>query len=196
MGELAQPRVRDAKSTRLDILKKASDLFSEKGYAATSMSDLASALGLSKAGIYHHFESKESILKNLVGSTLSEINALLSEYEKLPIDKVDQRQVLQRFAETVYIHRQVIHLVLSQLPVEMKGKENAHSNFIVRLQRILVGDYPSVDSAMRARAALTLIATGFVPPPFDRILGGEEVDLTLLVAIAVETLKLEGVETE
>lgn len=48
--------------SRQDILFTAARLFQEKGYDATSMQDVASALDLSKAALYHHFESKDEIL--------------------------------------------------------------------------------------------------------------------------------------
>lgn len=48
--------------SRQDILFTAARLFQEKGYDATSMQDVASALNLSKAALYHHFESKDEIL--------------------------------------------------------------------------------------------------------------------------------------
>lgn len=48
--------------SRRDILRAAARLFQERGYDATSMQDIASALNFSKAALYHHFESKEEIL--------------------------------------------------------------------------------------------------------------------------------------
>ena len=192
MEGFVQLRVRDAANTRSAILSRALTLFSQKGYAGTSMSDLAQGLGLSKAAIYHHFDSKESILKNLVGSTFTDIDALVSEYEKLPAEEIDPSKVLRRFAESVFTHKEVIHIVLSQLPVEMKDKGNEHGNFFARLQRVLVGDNPTLENAMRARAATTVIATGFVPPPFGRVLEMDEVDLSLLISIAIDALKLES----
>ena len=37
-------------------------LFRDRGFDATSVSDIARALGLTKAGLYHHFDSKEALL--------------------------------------------------------------------------------------------------------------------------------------
>ena len=37
-------------------------MFRDRGYDATSVSDVARALGMTKAGLYHHFESKEALL--------------------------------------------------------------------------------------------------------------------------------------
>jgi len=44
------------------MYRTAAQLFRDRGYDATSVSDIARALGLTKAGLYHHFESKEALL--------------------------------------------------------------------------------------------------------------------------------------
>jgi AcrR family transcriptional regulator len=48
--------------SRQDILRTAARLFQQRGYDATSMNDVATALRLSKGGLYHHFQSKDEIL--------------------------------------------------------------------------------------------------------------------------------------
>jgi len=51
------------KDSRLKIIiDKASLLFHEKGYRATSLDNIAKELGISKAAIYHYIESKEELL--------------------------------------------------------------------------------------------------------------------------------------
>src|SRR5437870_7357155 len=52
--------------SRQEILRTAARLFQQRGYHATSMNDVASALKLSKGGLYHHFQSKDEILFNLM----------------------------------------------------------------------------------------------------------------------------------
>ncbi|WP_420337859.1 TetR/AcrR family transcriptional regulator [Roseibium sp.] len=44
------------------IIKLATELFLKQGYAGTSISALASAAGIQKASLYHHFPSKEAVL--------------------------------------------------------------------------------------------------------------------------------------
>ena len=44
------------------MIRTAAQLFRDRGFDATSVSDVARALGLTKAGLYHHFESKEALL--------------------------------------------------------------------------------------------------------------------------------------
>src|SRR5215510_14850305 len=48
--------------TRERILDVALDLFVRKGYAETSLREIAAELGFSKAALYYHFESKQDIL--------------------------------------------------------------------------------------------------------------------------------------
>lgn len=47
--------------TRQFIIEKAAPLFNRQGYAATSLSDLTTATGLAKGGIYGNFSSKDEI---------------------------------------------------------------------------------------------------------------------------------------
>src|SRR6266581_9514882 len=55
-----------ATDSRQDILHTAARLFQQRGYDATSMNDIAVTLKLSKGGLYHHFQSKDEILFNLM----------------------------------------------------------------------------------------------------------------------------------
>src|SRR3954466_15058260 len=55
---------------RQEILRAASRLFQQQGYDATSMNDVAAALKLSKGGLYHHFQSKDEILFNLMNHAM------------------------------------------------------------------------------------------------------------------------------
>ncbi len=47
---------------RAEICRTAAQLFRDRGFDATSVSDVARALGMTKAGLYHYFESKEALL--------------------------------------------------------------------------------------------------------------------------------------
>lgn len=51
---------------RAEIVGIARDLFFETGYAGTSMSQIAAAVGGSKATLYNHFQSKEELLLAVV----------------------------------------------------------------------------------------------------------------------------------
>ena len=57
-------------NTREEILEAALDLFAVNGYEATSISQLADAVGLRKASIYSHFAGKQDILDTVVETVL------------------------------------------------------------------------------------------------------------------------------
>ena len=51
----------DRGHTKQEILEASLDLFSVQGFEATSISQIASAVGIRKASLYSHFESKQAI---------------------------------------------------------------------------------------------------------------------------------------
>ena len=57
-------------NTKQEILEAALELFSVQGYEATSISQIAGAVGIRKASLYSHFESKQAILDTLVKEVL------------------------------------------------------------------------------------------------------------------------------
>lgn len=188
MAAKLQKQTHNPVSTRDAILETAAELFSAKGFAGTSMSDLAEKLGLSKAAIYHHFESKESILQNLLGSTNEDLESLIGNLEKLPLSKPNMRKILQMFAEFVFSHRRVARLVLSEMPAEMEAQGPHRHECISRLQLLLAGKRPTVESKLRARVAIGIIAAGIVPPPQEKLPSKEDVNLELLIGIASDAL--------
>ena len=54
--------MKQKRNTREEILDVALSLFSTKGYDATILSDISAMLGVSKAALFKHFDSKEEIL--------------------------------------------------------------------------------------------------------------------------------------
>jgi AcrR family transcriptional regulator len=59
-----------AADPRQEILRISARLFQQQGYDGTSMNDVAAALKLSKGGLYHHFQSKDEILFNLMSHAM------------------------------------------------------------------------------------------------------------------------------
>ena len=49
------PQRRDKKATQNEILETAEELFSRRGFAATSLAEIARQAGLTKSLIHHHF---------------------------------------------------------------------------------------------------------------------------------------------
>ena len=57
-------------NTRDEILRVALDLFSVNGYEATSISQIADAVGIRKASLYSHFSNKQDILDTVIATVL------------------------------------------------------------------------------------------------------------------------------
>ena len=86
--------------TKEKICLKASKMFLEQGYDDTPMSHIAKELGLSKAGLYHHYSSKESLLFDVI-DYMNESNFVPIYQEASKISDPGKRLTyfLRRFTE-------------------------------------------------------------------------------------------------
>lgn len=99
-------------NTKERILQKALQLFAQKGYMATSMSDIAKQLGITKPALYKHYASKQAIFDSIIGrmNQLDEERAV--EYE-MPEGTIDQ--MAEKYAHTslekikIYSEAQFLH---------------------------------------------------------------------------------------
>ena len=62
----------DGRLPRQEILHRASLLFYERGYQATSIRDIAQAVGISSSTMYHHFADKQEVLYEIVSGFMSD----------------------------------------------------------------------------------------------------------------------------
>ncbi|HZE67244.1 MAG TPA: TetR/AcrR family transcriptional regulator [Sporichthyaceae bacterium] len=65
-------RTSRAEAQRVRIVAVAIDMFSRQGFRATSMNEIAAAVGLSKPTLYHYFASKEMLLVHIYTAVLDE----------------------------------------------------------------------------------------------------------------------------
>lgn len=109
--------MKKGEARREQILRAAETLFYAHGYEQTSIQDILNAIGISKGGFYHHFESKLDLLDALcqqraeesaraareaadacLGDPPAELNALLSCSGLLRADALDYISLLLRVA--------------------------------------------------------------------------------------------------
>lgn len=67
----------DMEQTRITLLDTARNVFSERGYADTSMDDLTAQAGLTRGALYHHFTDKKGLLAAVVEQIDAEMDARL-----------------------------------------------------------------------------------------------------------------------
>ncbi len=88
------------------ILATAVALFTERGYDATSMEDLARALGIGKSAIYHHVSSKEELLGLATGRALDGLFEVAASAEAAGGRAIDRLEHLVRGSVAVLDARQ------------------------------------------------------------------------------------------
>jgi AcrR family transcriptional regulator len=86
-----EPAPPSSNGVRADIIEAATRIFSERGYHAASMAEIADAVGIRKASLYHHVRKKEDLLfaihEALIDELISETIAVSSSSES-PAEKV------------------------------------------------------------------------------------------------------------
>ena len=65
--------VRAGSERRDEILAIAAELFAERGFAATTVREIADSAGILSGSLYHHFDSKESMVEELLRTFLEDI---------------------------------------------------------------------------------------------------------------------------
>ena len=111
-------------NTKKEILLAALDLFSYQGYEATSISQIASAVGIKKASLYSHYESKKAILDALVKEVLEqyEKHSMFSKEDSFPAD-IDGVIEMIKAQLTFIIHDPFVSKARKMLVIEQFKNE-------------------------------------------------------------------------
>lgn len=86
-----------------EIVSAAKKLISSKGYAETTMRNLANELQIKAASIYSHFSSKEAILLDICERTFKKMVAIRKEIEEMD-DNPEER-----FSRYIFLHLQSLY---------------------------------------------------------------------------------------
>lgn len=90
-----------------DFLMRCWEVFHLKGYHNTSMQDLAAATGLQKAGLYHHYPTKQDLMQNVMAFALEQFHDYVlsvASDESLPVEQRFEK-MLRRNKRLVTEHR-------------------------------------------------------------------------------------------
>ena len=75
MPEVKSRRELYSEATRAALLGEATALFAERGYAGTSLEDVASASQVTRGAVYHHFASKQALFEAVLGLQEARVTA-------------------------------------------------------------------------------------------------------------------------
>ena len=152
---------------REDILEAAARIFSEKGFHATSMQDIAEAVNLQKASLYYHFSSKQEILADILDHALDLINNRLELVLSQPLSPDEKlRQAMVSYFQTITENQNlsaVLLLELRSLDPELKARQAFRREKFESLWRELIiegkqqGVFNNVDPSLTGKAILGLM---------------------------------------
>ncbi|MFB5760741.1 TetR/AcrR family transcriptional regulator [Paenibacillus medicaginis] len=138
------------KVTSEDIIQAALSLFSEKGYEATSVDEIARQSGMVKASFYKYFKSKEELLQGTIAFVQEDME---KDLEKVYLNsRLSPREKLTQFFVIVLerVYQNKMHLLIFSVPLlgstdekiahAVDSLENSLSNRILDLMLNLYGE--------------------------------------------------------
>ncbi len=138
------------------ILRKAAAMFREKGFAATSMRDLAEAVGIEAASLYNHIRSKNEILEAICFDVANIFNTNMDEVDannQKSIAKVENllrfhiKQMVENYEEVYVADREWKHLdepYLSNFQTQRRNYRKKFANIIE--EGIVKGEIRKIDA--------------------------------------------------
>lgn len=82
----------DGSERRAELLALAATMFAERGFVSTTVRDIADAAGILSGSLYHHFDSKDSMVDEILRGFLNE---LFGAYQEILAARLDPRATLR-----------------------------------------------------------------------------------------------------
>lgn len=123
------------------------------------MSAIAEGLGMSKAGLYHHFRTKNDLVRALVTPLFDQIESLIRS-------KLGERELLEGYLDTMWKNRELVALLgtdLSLLNEPEVGRRAMELND--RLLEALAGPEADLAAEVRAEGALWTLRAAVIRFP-------------------------------
>src|SRR6476620_1205671 len=158
------PRARNRRDV---LLNAALDSFTQRGYDATSVAELAAATGMSKAAVSYHFHTKNDLLHAIADPLLDSLDALIDRHPTTPDWPGGVRALLEDYLTTLTDHSQLAAWVDSDKAVLNHPQIGArlHHNTERMCQAITGSTANGTAATARATAALGSLLRPIRPPP-------------------------------
>ncbi len=145
--------VSDPTGARGRLLREAARLFREKGYERTTVRDLAAAVGIQSGSLFHHFRTKEEILKAVMVETIHLNTALMQAAMDAVETNQDKLRALIR-AELESVNGQTGE-AMAVLVFEWRSLSDEMQSEVLKLRDIYEGLWIDVLEALKAEGALS-----------------------------------------
>src|SRR5687767_7756259 len=96
---------RHGADTRARIQQVALELFTERGYEATSLREIAERVGVTKAALYYHFRTKDEIVHSLFHDQLDQLDSLIAWGDDQPRTLQTRREFVRRYSDMLHSGR-------------------------------------------------------------------------------------------
>ncbi|MBB4239204.1 TetR/AcrR family transcriptional regulator [Rhizobium esperanzae] len=170
---LADPIASDLEQSRARILEVAESYFRRIGYHKTSVADIASELGMSRANVYRFFPSRTAINSSVCGLIVQEVAeiALAIARTDAPASKklADLLTAIHRHSTRILMEDRPMHQLLVAAMDGSWATINAHNEQILAILKALVregqqtGEFRLEDADEAARGIITAFLPFFHP---------------------------------
>jgi AcrR family transcriptional regulator len=152
--------------TRTRIQDVALELFTEQGYEATSLREIAERLGVTKAALYYHFKTKEDIVTSLFDSRVAAMDELIAWGESQPRAPETRREFVRRYAADLQQgrhHEMMRFFERNQTAMRANpAGEKMRERMMAMLDILTDKDAPLADQLKSSLAIFAMHATWFV----------------------------------
>jgi TetR/AcrR family transcriptional regulator, cholesterol catabolism regulator len=163
----AQSAAHGLNARRFEICMTAARTFVERGFDATSVNDIAAALGVTKAGLYHYISSKEQLFLEIVNLGMDWLDHDVVKPTQGIADPEERlRQLIERHATLTACNEGWITILLDEmhaLPAAQRKKlEQRKRNYLDLVKNTLIelkkaGRLRSIDPTVATFATLGMI---------------------------------------
>ncbi|MFL0557418.1 TetR/AcrR family transcriptional regulator [Paenibacillus barengoltzii] len=119
---------------QIKILEAATEIFAEKGYAATSTSEIAQKAGVAEGTIFRHYKTKKDLLLSIAGPIVIKLVApfLLRDFAKtidMPYERAEDffRALAKDRFKFVREHMRIIKILIQEVPFQPELLEQVKS---------------------------------------------------------------------
>ena len=135
----------------IDIYTKAAEIFHAQGFDATSMSNIAAAVDLTKAGLYYYIESKEDLLYAIMNYAMERLETMVIEPSREIADPVERlKSIIARHARLLTEGNKAITILTD----EIEGLKPKHRRQILDRKRVYMEFVRDTLEALRASGML------------------------------------------